>query len=295
MKIPHEVIDVSKKFEKLVIEDFLSGYNSGITPSPCVICDEKIKISSLIEYADLVGAEYIATGHYCDLEYSHELGKKMLKNAEDTKKDQTYMLYRLSEETLKRIKFPLYKHTKEEVRKIAEDLGLEVHKKKDSQGICFAPMGYKDYLKEKLGEKIKTGKFVDKNGNILGTHEGYQLYTVGQRRGLNLKLPKPYFIIKINSEKNQIVLGDYPELFQKEVELIDYKFVVNPEKLLGLELVARPRFSSKGLSGKIKISSEKKEEKRIFFEYNEETPQNAKGQHIVIYYGDFLVGGGIIK
>jgi len=292
--IKHVVLDVAEDFEKIVIKDFLDGYSNGITPSPCVVCDERIKIKSLVDYADLVGAKYIATGHYCNLEYSSKMDRYLLKNAADIRKDQTYMLYRLDEDTLKRMKFPLYDFTKLEVREMAKEIGLIIHNKKDSQGICFAPEGYKEYLQKKLKDKIKKGNFVDEDGNIMGTHDGYQLYTVGQRRGLNLKKPRPYFVLDIIPSKNEIILGDYDKLFIKEVELLDYKFIVDIDKLLELELMARPRFSSHGSMGRLKKVSDKDQKPRIYFEYEEKNPQNAKGQHMVLYYGEYLIGGGVI-
>ena len=292
--IEHVVLDVSEEFEKIVIKDFLDGYSNGTTPSPCVVCDERIKIKTLVEYADSIGAKYIATGHYCSLEYSSEMEKYLLKNAVDIRKDQTYMLYRLNEDTLKRMKFPLYNFTKVEVREIAKKIGLVTHNKKDSQGICFAPEGYKEYLQKKLKDNVKKGNFVDVDGNIMGIHDGYQLYTVGQRRGLNLKKPRPYFVLDIRPSKNEILLGDYESLFTEEVELIDYKFIVDMEKLLEVELMARPRFSSHGFMGKLH-RTDKDGKSKIYFKYNEKNPQNAKGQHMVLYYGEYLVGGGVIR
>jgi tRNA-specific 2-thiouridylase len=170
---------------------------------------------------------------------------------------------------------------------------METHNKKDSQGICFAPEGYKEYLQKTLGDKIKKGNFIDEDGNIMGTHEGYQLYTIGQRRGLNLKKPKPYFILEINPSTNEIILGDYDKLFVQKVELRDYKFIVEIDKLVEVELMARPRFSSHGSMGKLKKEIEDGNEK-LYFEYNEKNPQNAKGQHMVLYFGEYLVGGGVI-
>ncbi len=294
LDITHKVLDVSEEFENIVIKNFLDGYSRGTTPSPCVICDERIKIQNLVDYPDKVGAKYIATGHYCNLEYSPKMEKFLLKNAADIRKDQTYMLYRLSEDTLKRMKFPLYNFTKLEVREIAKKIGMDTHNKKDSQGICFAPEGYKEYLQKKLSNRIEKGNFVDEDGNIMGTHDGFQLYTIGQRRGLNLKKPRPYFVLDIRPETNEIVLGDYDKLFITKVELIDYKFVVEIEKLLEVELMARPRFSSHGFMGKLKrVITNGKE--NLYFIYNEKNPQNAKGQHMVLYFGEYLVGGGVIK
>lgn len=288
--IEHKVIDIEEIFQKEVVENFLEGYSQGITPSPCVICDERVKMKILFDVANEENAYYVATGHYCSTEYSEEFGKILLKKAEDSRKDQSYMLYRLDEDKISRLLFPLSEYTKLEIRDIAKEIGLEVHDKKDSQGICFAKVGYIEFLKNNLGNEIKKGNFVDKNGNIMGEHEGYQLYTIGQRRGLNLKLPRAYFITKIDSVKNEITLGEYEELARKKVELIDFKTPLELEKLLGKEVVGRPRFSSVGAKGKILL-----EDGKIYFEYLETNVQNAPGQHLVIYYQEFVLGGGMIK
>ncbi len=288
--IPHYVIDASEDFEKEVIDYFVNEYDKGRTPSPCVVCDEKIKIQKLVNIADKFGAKYIATGHYAGRSMCKELGVELLSNAEDIKKDQTYMLYRLKEDIVKRMLFPLEKYKKEEIREMAKKIGFSTHDKKDSQGICFAPNGYIDFLQDKLADKIKKGDFVDRQGNIMGKHNGYQLYTIGQRRGLGLQLPRAYFVVEINPEKNQIVLGEFDELSRVEVELVDTKFIVPIEKLLNKELVAKARFSSKGSFGKVI-----KKEEKIYFVYSDENKECAPGQHMVIYYKDRVVGGGVIN
>ncbi len=287
--IPHYVVNAVEEFDREVVEYFIEEYNRGMTPSPCIVCDEKIKIKKLIEAANRMGAYYISTGHYCDVEYSEELGASLLKLAEDDLKDQTYMLYRLGEDVVKRMLFPLSSYKKPEVREMAKEAGISTHAKKDSQGICFAPEGYKKYLKRKLKGKIQPGNFVDKEGKIFGQHEGYQLYTIGQRRGLGIVLPRAYFITEIRPETNEVVLGDFDELMRSKVELVDTLFLVDIGKLQGKDLVARPRFSSRGLPGRITTH-----EGRVFFEYAEENAQNAPGQHMVVYYKGLVVGGGKI-
>ncbi len=288
--IEHLVVDIEEIFQNEVVEDFLNGYSQGITPSPCVICDERVKMKILFDIADKNNAYYVATGHYCSTDYCEEFDQILLKKAEDVKKDQSYMLYRLDRDKLPRLLFPLQNYTKPQIREIGKDIGLEVHDKKDSQGICFAKSGYIEFLKENLKDKIKKGNFIDKNGKIMGEHEGYQLYTIGQRRGLNLKLPRAYFITKINPLTNEITLGEYEELARKKVELVEFKTPLDKEKIENLEVIGRPRFSSIGAKGKIFF-----QENRVFFEYFEENVQNAPGQHLVIYYKDFLLGGGMIK
>lgn len=288
--IRHRVVDIEEIFQKEVVDNFLEGYSQGITPSPCIICDERVKMKILFDVAEEEGAYYVATGHYCSIEYSEEFEKTLLKKAEDVRKDQSYMLYRLDSDKISRLLFPLFKYTKSEIREIGKNIGLEVHDKKDSQGICFAKVGYIEFLKNNLKDKIQKGKFIDNDGNVMGEHEGYQLYTIGQRRGLNLKLPRAYFITKINPQTNEITLGEYEELARESVELVDFKSPIELEKLAELEVIGRPRFSSIGAKGKIIIENNK-----IYFEYEEKSVQNAPGQHLVIYYKDFVLGGGMIK
>lgn len=288
--IKHIVVDMEDIFQKVVIDNFIEGYSNGITPSPCVICDERVKIKLLLDVANSEGAYYIGTGHYAKIEKNEEFNQPLLKIATDRKKDQSYMLYRIESKNLERVIFPLYKYNKTEIREIAKEIGLQVFDKKDSQGICFAKEGYIEFLKNNLKDKIKIGEFVDRDGKVMGYHQGYQLYTIGQRRGLNLKLPRPYFITNIIPKENKIVLGDYEELKRKKIELSDYKEIVKIEKIIGLELIGRPRYSSNGASGKILL-----EDGKIYFEYFEDNFQNAPGQHLVLYYKDFVVGGGMIN
>ena len=288
--IIHKVVNIRKDFENIVIKYFLDGYSSGKTPSPCVICDDEIKFKILFDIADKYKAEYVATGHYTSVEYSEFFSKYLLKSVHSIIKDQSYMLYRLSSDKLERLIFPLKPYSKHEIREIALKVGLEVHDKKDSQGVCFAKEGYKEFLKENLKDEIIRGNYIDKDGNILGQHEGYQLYTIGQRRGLGINFSKPVFITEIKAQTNEIVLGEFSELFTDKVELINYKFSVEYEKLENFELLARPRFSSTGFYGKLM-----KDKEKIYFKYNEENAHNSKGQHIVFFYDGFVVGGGEIK
>lgn len=288
--IEYHTINIYQEFQNKVINYFLDTYNSGETPSPCIICDEEIKFKTLFQIAEEYKAGYVATGHYTSVEYNEKFSKHLLKGVHSIIKDQSYMLYRLDSEKLKRLLFPLQNYSKTEIRKIAEEAGIELYDKKDSQGICFAKEGYKKFLKDKLAEKIKEGFFVDKKGNILGKHEGYQLYTFGQRRGLGINFSKPVFITDIRAEKNEIVLGEYEELLVKEIELVNYKFNVAPEFLVGMRLLGRARFSSHGFYGSIYLKN-----KKIYFRYEIENTHNADGQHLVIFYDNFVLGGGIIR
>ncbi len=284
LEIPHYTIDVSEEFKKEVMDYFIKMYNEGKTPSPCVVCDEKIKIKKLAEIADKMGAEYIATGHYS----GKTLENKLIWDRENTK-DQTYMLYRLDTGILSRMLFPLSGYNKKEVREIVKEAGIRIHSKPDSQGICFAPKGYEDFLKSSKEIVIKEGLFKDKNGNVLGKHKGYQLFTVGQRRGLGINLGKMYFITDIIPEENLIILGEFQDLMKKSVKVINYKFNTELENTAGKKITARPRFSSKGLTGEIITK-----DKEVYFVFDNENAENAEGQHIVFYLDDVLIGGGEI-
>lgn len=291
--IPHYTINVVEEFQREVMDYFIKMYNEGKTPSPCIICDEKVKIKKLVDFANKTGVKYIATGHY---------SKKSINNLllwdEDNPKDQSYMLYRLDKSVIERFLFPLSEYEKPRVRQIAKENGIHTHAKPDSQGICFAPDGYISFLKKMLGDSVKKGNFIDKNGKIIGEHIGYQFYTVGQRRRLGLNLGRPFFISEIRPETNEIVIGDFEELLIDEIEIINYKFHYEIGDLLGKELTARPRFSSKGLKGKLMLKSGKNyeyQEQKLYFKFKKKTHENSEGQHIVFYLDNELVGGGEIK
>lgn len=279
--IPHYVINTEKEFTKLIIKEFLEDYKKGLTPNPCVICNEKVKIRALIDLAKKLGFDYVATGHYA---VKSEDG--LLKYT-DYSKDQTYMLYRLSKEDLDMMLFPLADMKKDEVRQIAKDNNIATHNKKDSQGICFAPKGYEEYLKENL--KLEQGNFVDENGKIIGKHKGYQLYTLGQRRHLGVKLPYPIFVTDINIEKNEITLSSYDKLMADTIEIESYVFHTKLDDILNVEMIGRPRSSSKGVRGYLF-----KKYDRLYFKYIEKNALNSKGQHIVFYFNEKLIGGGKI-
>ncbi|WP_418965321.1 tRNA 2-thiouridine(34) synthase MnmA [Cetobacterium sp.] len=289
LKIEHIVLDIVDEFKEKIVKYFIDEYSNGMTPSPCVVCDEIIKVKKLIEIADKKDAYYIGTGHYCQVSKENKFKKYLFERPKDIRKDQGYMLYRIEPEIIERMIFPLAKYEKNIVREKAKNYGIKVFDKKDSQGICFAKEGYLEFLKKNLGEKIIPGNFIDKDGKILGEHQGYQLYTIGQRRGLGVLFSKIYFIVDIIPEKNEIVLGDYIELYRKRVELKDFKTHIPFEILIKMRVLAKPRFSSLGFYGKVF-----EENGKIYFEYEEENPQNAKGQHLVLYSDKLVIGGGKI-
>lgn len=288
LKIKHINKEYINEFNENVIKYFIQSYEKGETPSPCIVCDEVMKIRKLYEIANENNIDYIATGHYADKYYDEKLKKFFLKKAGDEKKDQTYMLYRLESHILEKMLFPLNNFSKNELRSIAKENNLPNFAQKDSQGICFAEKGYIDFLSENLGEKVKKGYFIDEKGNKIGEHRGYQFYTIGQRRGLDLNIGRAYFVIDIIPDKNEVIIGDYEKLYTKKIEVKEYKLYVDIDIEIG-NIIGKPRFSSKGNYGKIL-----KEKEKLYFYYDEANTQNTRGQHIVFYKEDIVIGGGII-
>jgi tRNA-uridine 2-sulfurtransferase len=289
MGIEHHIIDVEDEFKKEVVEYFLQGYENCETPSPCIICNRTVKFKVLLDYADKIGADFVATGHYAQIVEIY--GLHYVKKGVSQRKDQSYMLYRVSQEMLKRILFPLGEFEKSYVREISKDADIITYDKPDSQGICFAKEGYFEYLKKHFGDKVKKGEFVTRDGKIMGIHEGYQFYTIGQRRGLGLDIGRAWFVVDIDKDNNKVILGEFEELFRKKIYLKEFILHGNYGMMSeeGFEIIARPRSSSLGNSAFVKMENE-----RLFIEYNEPNMENAPGQHIVFYNGDIVIGGGII-
>ena len=290
--IPFYVLDCSAEFDKKVIEYFCLEYLKGRTPNPCVVCNVGIKFGYLLNKAKGLGASYLATGHYAKVEYDQKNNKFLLKRSADPKKDQTYVLYGLTQEVLSQVLFPMGAHTKSSVRETAKWFGLCVADKQDSQEICFVDQNdYGAFLEKKLGGKIKPGKIVDKSGKVLGEHKGICFYTIGQRKGMGVASKHPLYVIQIDAEKNNIVVGTAADLKKK-------KFVVNnlnwisggpPKPIFNAEV--KIRYNHPGAPAEIRLSEDNSAEVEF------ETPQQAvtPGQAAVFYKGDVVLGGGWIK
>jgi len=285
--------DVSKEFEEKVIGNFIDEYLSGRTPNPCVVCNPLIKFKKIIECADRLGIYYIATGHYCRIVADGKTGNFYVKKAANAKKDQSYMLYRLKQDVLKRLIFPLGEFLdKEEIRTLARDNNLQNADKKDSQEICFIDdeVGYAKYILE-LGHNSTPGKFVDKNGKVLGDHKGIINYTIGQRKGLGIALGKPAFVTKIDSKKNQVVLGDNEDLFSTEIVCSNYSFADDDAKAYdGKIVMAKVRYSAKPTEAFIEV-----DDKRIIATFKEPQRAATPGQSMVFYEDERVIGGGFIE
>lgn len=289
--ISHEVHDFGAAFRNCVIADFIESYKSGRTPNPCVVCNRQIKFKALMDLALSRGFDAIATGHYARIE-RREDGRYLLKKAADLSKDQSYVLYSLTQEQLAHTLFPLGEMTKAEARRIAESAGLVNARKHDSQDICFIPDGdYVNFIKKATGESFERGKFIDTDGNILGEHEGIIKYTVGQRKGLGLALGEPMYVLSKSVEDNTVTLARNSELFSSEltarsINLISCDAIAEP-----IRIKAKIRYNQKEQPATaVQISEDRI---RVIFD----EPQRAitAGQSVVLYDGDTVVGGGIIE
>jgi tRNA-uridine 2-sulfurtransferase len=290
--IEHTVLDIRQEFDKTVISDFVSEYLSGRTPNPCVLCNRVIKWGEVIKKADELGCDYISTGHYARI--TEKEGRYFLSKGKDESKDQTYFLWQLSQDDLKRTIFPLGNLTKPEVRKIALDKGYEnISKKRESQEICFIPDNdYRRFIKERvpdLEQRVGKGNFVDLNGKILGQHYGFPFYTIGQRKGLEIALGKPRFVIKIDPVTNTVFLGDREDLDCKELWVDNINLMKYPKLEGELEVITKIRYNNKGTLSRISRHGD-----RVKVEFYENTWAVTPGQSAVFYEGDDIVGGGII-
>lgn len=294
LKIEHHVIDLRKEFKNNVIDNFVCSYMCAKTPNPCVECNKTMKFGAFYKFAQELGCEYIATGHYAKIMYSEEYGQYVLGKAKAEKKDQSYFLYGINKDVLSHILFPLAEfEDKTETRKIAEDKGLTVAKKKDSQEICFIPNNdYISFLKEnEKNISDARGKIVLESGEILGEHTGLIYYTVGQRKGLGISYKEPLYVLRLDREKNEVVVGTESELYKNELEACDLNFLVDIDFSKPIEVKAKIRYRAKEAECVLEVKDGSA--KVIFKE-----PQRAitPGQSVVFYKDDIVIGGGkIIK
>ncbi len=305
--IPHHIIDIRKDFLEKVIHPFINGYMKGSTPNPCILCNRFIKFPVLLQEAEKGGAQYIATGHYARVESakSKEQGAErfFLKKGTDGKKDQSYVLYVLTQEELKRLILPLGSYEKDTVKKIASELGLSTAKRPGSQEICFIKdHNYASFIERFTSVKGTPGPVMDMSGNVLGTHKGIYSYTIGQRKGLGISSPAPLYVVKIDRERNTIQVGPQRSAKKEDFFVTDVNWIIPPpaEKFHASVKVRSmmkdepaaihidsnppsPPFSKGGLSGKV-----------VHVVFDEPQWAPAPGQSAVFYDGDVVIGGGVI-
>ncbi len=292
LKIPWHVLDFTKEFKNIVIDYFCQEYLTGQTPNPCVVCNLKIKFGLLLEKVKSLGTDYLATGHYAINEYDRKSKKYLLKRGIDENKDQSYFLYRLNQEILPYVLFPLGKLKKSKTRELAKKYGLKNYKKEESQEICFIrDDNYRKFLIQHIEDAVKPGKFIDKEGKILGEHQGIPFYTIGQRKGLRVSLNKRMYVIEINPQQNTITLGDDKDLYKDKLLVKDLNIISGDRLSKSVKTEVKIRYNSKKSPAIISPYSED----RVLINF--EKPQRAitPGQSAVFYQGDVVVGGGIIE
>ncbi len=283
------VFNFKSDFKEKIIDNFIATYENGGTPNPCIRCNRYLKFEKLMQRMRELDYDYVVTGHYARIEKSGD--RYILKKAVDITKDQSYVLYNLTQEQLAHIKFPLGEMNKTDARKIAEENGFINADKKDSQDICFVPNGdYAAFIEEYTGKKYPQGDFVDINGNVLGTHKGIIRYTIGQRRGLGLALPCPMYVKEKDLEKNRVVLCLHEELFTRELYADDFNWVSIPEPQESIRCKARIRYNQKEQPATAEVLTNGKV--KVTFDRGQRAI--CKGQAVVLYNGDIVLGGGTI-
>lgn len=292
LKIPYYVLNFKDIFRKTVIEYFKDEYLKGRTPNPCIACNRSVKFEAMLNKALSMGIDYISTGHYAKIIYDKKTNKYKLKKAIDDTKDQTYALYNMTQEQLKRTLFPVGDYSKKDIRAIAEELKLIVADKPDSQEICFVDDNdYGGFIKRSLNKPIKKGSFINTSGDIIGTHRGIIYYTIGQRKGLGIAFGKPMYVININAATNTIMLGDGEEVYKDSLIANDLNFINGKYPKGKMSVKAKIRYLAKETP--VIIQMIKEDEIKVDFENEQKaiTP----GQSVVFYIEDEVIGGGIIK
>lgn len=288
--ISHETVDFSVLFRDRVISDFLSEYAGGRTPNPCIVCNRELKFGALWQRAQEIGASHIATGHY--VRVMREGNHAFLRKGSDSEKDQSYMLYRVRKEVLPHILMPLGEYRKDDVRKMAEAYGLPVAHKPESQEICFVPKDdYRAYLREKRPECLKRGDIVDTSGHILGHHSGACLYTVGQRRGLGIAAAHPLYVLRIDAEKNRVIVGKSEEVYANGLTAFHMNWHIPEGTGMPERVMAKIRYGKREAEARIHPLPGG----RYRVEFSSPQRAVAPGQSVVFYDGDILIGGGIIE
>jgi len=290
--IPFYVFNFKDDFRKHVIDKFVDTYVNGATPNPCIDCNKYLKFDKLLRRAFEMEIDYVATGHYAVREFDNSSGRYLLKKGVDSAKDQSYVLYCLTQEQLKHTLFPLGQMTKTQVRQLATELGLVNAKKHDSQDICFVPDGdYASFIEKRLGKTFPQGDFVDRDGKVLGVHKGIIRYTIGQRRGLGLALPAPLYVYSKNMAENKVVLSKHEDLFSKSLDACDINLIALEKIEQPIRVKAKVRYKQPEQWATVTQT----DENHFHVEFDCAQRAIAKGQAVVLYDGDIVVGGGTIE
>ena len=288
----HVVFNFREVFRECVMEQFVESYLSGCTPNPCIECNRHVKFDKMLRRAQELGFDYIATGHYAVREYDENTGRYLLKRPADRSKDQTYVLYALTQHQLAHTLFPLGNLDKSHVRNIAEKAGLVNSDKPDSQDICFVPDGkYADFIRKFTGKDVPPGDFTDTQGNVLGQHKGIICYTIGQRKHLGISLGHPAYVVRKDVQENRVVIGEESDLYTDSLIADDVNLIFVAEVTEPMRITAKTRYSQKDTPATLSALGNG----RYLVQFD--TPQRAvtSGQAVVFYDGDIVVGGGTIR
>lgn len=281
------MLDFKKEFNECVIKNFIETYNKAMTPNPCVQCNKYMKFNYFYNKALELGCEYISTGHYAKTEYSDKYNQYVLKKSNSGKKDQSYVLYNIPNEIISKVVFPLGDfRNKEEIRKIAMENNLDVAEKPDSQEICFIPDNdYVSFLNRNSDNKQLPGDIVDKNGIILGKHNGIINYTIGQRKGLGISNSTPLYVIELNQDKNQVVVGEEKDIYSSELiaEQVNYTLKIDLQDEILVQ--AKIRYNSNASEASLYPINKNK----VNIKFKEPQRAITKGQSVVFYIGDILL------
>ena len=289
--VPHLVCPLEHTFCRSVVDDFVRAYLNGETPNPCIVCNKHIKFGALLNFATANGASVLATGHYARIEHASD-GTATVKVALDASKDQSYMLWSLGQDVLSRVRLPLGELSKREVRELAALHGFSSADRKDSQDICFLPHGdYVDFIRRYAGHTPSPGHFVDENGTILGTHAGMLHYTIGQRKGLGIAFGRPTYVLSKNAATGDVMLGSNDDLFSHTLTAHSTNWISGAPLTVPLRVEARIRYGHRAAAATVWQT----DEAHIRVEFDEPQRAIARGQSVVLYGDEVLLGGGIIE
>ena len=293
MDIPFYVFNLAEDFKKQVIERFITAYQDGATPNPCIDCNRYIKFERLFSRSSQLGMDYVVTGHYANVEKDQTTNRFLLKKALDTAKDQSYVLYAMTQDQLQHTMFPLGKLTKQKVREIASKHGFANAQKPDSQDICFVQDGdYSQFITQYTQQDYPEGDFIDTKGHILGRHKGHIRYTIGQRKGLGIAFGKPMYVCAKNPTSNTVTLCEDAELFTRTLYAKDFNWIPFESPKSAIKIKAKIRYNQKEQWATAQIVDNKNG--IVHIEFDQPQRAIAKGQAVVLYDGDIVVGGGTI-
>ncbi|HHW44529.1 MAG TPA: tRNA 2-thiouridine(34) synthase MnmA [Desulfotomaculum sp.] len=289
--IPYYVMNFRHIFAEKVVDYFTREYLRGRTPNPCIACNRYIKFEALLNKARALGAQYVATGHYARIVFDPRRNRYLLCRAEDSRKDQTYVLYNLTQEQMAHTLMPLGEYTKDQVRRMAAERDLPVAEKPESQEICFIPDDdYHRFLEERAGEKIKPGPFLDLAGNVIGRHRGIPFYTIGQRRGLGIAAGERLYVVDMDPKRNAVILGPVEAIMGEELVAEDLNFILIDRLSEPMDVEAQIRYNARPAPARISP----REDGRMEVHFHRPQRAITPGQAVVFYLDGCVVGGGII-